>query len=80
MKERDQKELELAQVVLEYLMEHPLAMDTSEGIGEWWVMRQGARVDLRLLKKVLRDLTAHGLLESEGEGENTRYRLRSSVS
>ena len=60
--------------------EFAFAMDCIKGIAEWWVMRQGAWVDMQLLEKALVDLTAQGLLEAEGEEENTRYRLRRSVS
>jgi hypothetical protein len=33
----------LVRVILAYLAEHPQAMDTIEGIAEWWVRRQEVR-------------------------------------
>lgn len=65
---------------MNYLAEHPQAMDTLEGIGEWWVMRQRVRADLEALTKVLRDLTDQGLLEKIGSGESARYRLKTKRS
>ena len=67
---------ELADVVMSYLFEHPEAMDTVEGISQWWVRNCERRVNFPLLKAVLGRLLDEGLLEAEGEGENTRYRLR----
>ena len=32
--------------IRQYLAEHPGAMDTTEGITEWWLMRQRVRIDL----------------------------------
>jgi hypothetical protein len=51
-------------------------MDTLEGIAEWWLMRQQARVDLESLRRVLRLLTAQGLIDVDGEGDQARYRLK----
>ena len=35
---------QVAKDILAYLAEHPQAMDTLEGIAEWWLMRQHIRV------------------------------------
>jgi hypothetical protein len=59
-----------------YLAEHPEAMDTAEGIAEWWFMRQRLDVDLDTLAKTLRRLTDEGVLERIGAGIDARYRLR----
>ena len=61
---------------MKYLAEHPKAMDTLEGIAEWWVMRRQVRVDLDSLGRVLRLLTAQGLVDVDGEGDRARYRLK----
>src|SRR5258708_5472181 len=71
-----QADAELATAVMKYLAEHPKAMDTLEGIAEWWVMRQQARVDLDSLSRVLRLLAAQGLVDVDGEGDQARYRLK----
>jgi hypothetical protein len=70
-------EEELSSAVLGYLAENPRAMDTLEGIAEWWIARHQIRVEVSALARVLRRLTESGLLESTGTGEYTRYSLKS---
>jgi hypothetical protein len=73
----DQKhEEELTSAVLGYLAENPRAMDTLEGIAEWWITRQLIRVEVTTLARVLRRLTERGLLEVTGTGEYARYSLK----
>src|SRR5215470_7984987 len=67
---------DVAHGVLSYLAEHPDAMDTLEGIAEWWVMRQQIRVSVTALARVLRRLTEIGILEETVTGDTRRYRLR----
>jgi DNA-binding IclR family transcriptional regulator len=74
-----QSDEEVAQDILGYLAEHPRAMDTAEGIAEWWIMRQQIRVNVAALTRVLRGMTERGLLEEIGTGERRRYRLRHSA-
>lgn len=70
---------EVAQDILGYLAEHPQAMDTAEGIAEWWIMRQQIRVNVATLTRVLRGMTERGQLEEIGTGEQRRYRLKHSA-
>jgi Fe2+ or Zn2+ uptake regulation protein len=70
------REQVLARCVLDYLAAHPRAMDTLEGIAEWWVMREQVRVDLQLLGRVLRQLTEQGLLEEIHSGAEVRFSLK----
>jgi hypothetical protein len=65
----------MAEAVMEYLAEHPHAMDTQSGIAEWWIMRRQVRVDVELLGRVLAGLTEKGLLGKNGSGEHARYYL-----
>jgi hypothetical protein len=67
-------ESELAEAILAYLTEHPEAMDTLEGIAEWWLLRQMARVEVPRVARVLGRLTARGLVEQVGTGPSCRYR------
>jgi Fe2+ or Zn2+ uptake regulation protein len=67
---------EVAQSILAYLAEHPKAMDTAEGIAQWWIMRQQVRVTATTVSRVLHQLAEKGLLEEFGDGEQRRYRLR----
>ena len=70
----------LTRMILDYLAEHPQAMDTVEGIAEWWILRHQARVVTARVARVLAQLTARGLLEKFGTGESSRYRLRQHPS
>ncbi len=68
---------EVAEAILGYLAEHPQAMDTLEGIAEWWLMRHQVRVDVATLARALSRLTEDGALEGIGTGEHRRFRLKS---
>ncbi len=72
----EQLDQELADAVFAYLAEHPDAMDTVEGIAEWWVMRQRVRVEVERVDRVLRRQAENGVLETLGAGSSRRYRLR----
>jgi hypothetical protein len=67
---------EVAAAIIGYLREHPQAMDTLEGIAEWWLMRQHIRMNVTMLAQVLRRLTARGVLEELGSSQDPRYRLK----
>jgi hypothetical protein len=71
-----QREQEMTEAILAYLKEYPQAMDTLEGIAEWWISRAQIRTHVTTLVKVLDQLTKRGLLEEFGTGEDRRYRLR----
>ena len=66
----------LSELVLGYLEEHPRAMETLDGIAEWWIERRRIRVDVEALSRALTDLTERGVLEVIGTGQARRYRLR----
>jgi hypothetical protein len=72
-----QSEAELADAILNYLSEYPQAMDTLEGISEWWVMRAQVRVEVDALLRILRELIERGGLEEIGPEGNPRYQLKS---
>jgi Fe2+ or Zn2+ uptake regulation protein len=66
----------IAEAILDYLAEHPEAMDTPEGIAGWWLERQQVRVSVPAIIRVLRSLTEEGVLEEFGTGATRHYRLR----
>lgn len=70
----------MAEAVLEYLKENPAAMDTLEGIAEWWIGRAQVRADVARLARVLEELESRGVLEKIGRGAASRYRLRAPLS
>jgi hypothetical protein len=63
--------------VLDYLSRHPQAMDTLDGIAEWWVPLQNESIDRSELRNVLQSLTAEGLLEEihSSSSSSTRFSL-----
>jgi len=69
-------EEEMTQAILGYLAEHPHAMDTLEGIAEWWLVRHHIRVSVTMLARVLQRLTESGAVEEFGSGDNRRYRRK----
>jgi ATP-dependent RNA circularization protein (DNA/RNA ligase family) len=71
-----QREAELGRAVMNYLTEHPHAMDSVQGIAEWWVMRQRARVEVETLVKVLQQLVDEARVEKVDLPNGPLYRLR----
>jgi hypothetical protein len=72
----NETERDLYRAVLGYLTRNPNAMDTLDGIAEWWVMRQHIHTSVSALSRVLRRLVEDGLVEDIGPVERPRYRLR----
>lgn len=74
----DPNQRALRELVLGYLSEHPQAVETLEGIAEWWIERRSIRVELETLSQVLEDLIARDLIEAGGTGASRRYWLKPS--
>lgn len=77
MNDERQEEDRMEAAILRYLGEHPHAMDTLEGVAEWWLARERIRTDVRRLATALRRLVDRGFLEEVGTGQARMYRLRS---
>ena len=61
--------------ILSYLVKHPDAQDTVDGIVEWWFLEAGIRHAEQSVRQALQLLVGKGLvLENQG-GSQTRYRL-----
>jgi hypothetical protein len=60
---------------MRYLDEHPQAMDTVQGIAEWWVASQQVKVEVESLVKVLQRLVDEGLIERVNSANGPLYRL-----
>jgi hypothetical protein len=69
-------EEQVAQAILNYLDEHPSAMDTLPGIAEWWLQREQVRVTIEMLARVLTRLIESGQLEEIGQGTMRYYRRK----
>lgn len=74
--DHDDRDSDVRDAVLAYLHEHPRAMDSLEGIAQWWLVRQRVRIGVELVARALADLEDRGLLERLGENAHAMYRLR----
>ncbi len=67
---------EMAIEILAYLVEHPRAQDTFEGILEWWVLERYIERQRLAVEGAMEELVGSGLvLTHEGRGQRERYRL-----
>jgi hypothetical protein len=62
----------LRALVLGYIDDHPTAMDTLDGIAEWWIRRQQIEIEVRRLSAVLAELVRDDVLE-ECEQSGVRF-------
>ena len=54
---------DLTREILDYLLEHPDAADTPEGIALWWVKRQRYEASVKLVSLALEELERRGSLD-----------------
>jgi len=73
--DHDSIDREMGKSLIQYLEEHPEAMDTAEGIAEWWMKGRESR-DVETVRRALGQLTTKGLLEVVASGKYAHYRLR----
>lgn len=67
----------LSEQILRYLLKHPEAGDSMEGIAEWWLMLQRIEDEVDNVKAALDFLVSKGLVEVEGGADSRRlYRLK----
>ena len=55
-----------------YLLQHPNAADTLEGITKWWLTRQRYEEATHVVKKALEDLIAQGLIVQTTNSDDQR--------
>ena len=66
----------IAYEILAYMLEHPDAQDTLEGITEWWLSGGDARPNVTLVAEALAELTAQGfMLARRGEDARAHYKV-----
>lgn len=66
----------IAREILAYLVEHPNAQDTVEGIAEWWLLERRIQQDVPRVKAALAELTERGLIRKrKGKDSSVRYQL-----
>jgi hypothetical protein len=67
---------EIAREILAYLVDHPDAQDTLEGVVQWWLLERKIKYWTKMVKQTLAELVAKGfILEHRGEDAQIRYRL-----
>jgi hypothetical protein len=72
---------QLAREILAYLVEHPRAQDTLEGIMEWWLLERDLAEQAAKVRLVLEELVEQQLLEElAGLDRRVRYRLNAARS
>jgi Fe2+ or Zn2+ uptake regulation protein len=70
---------QISHEILAYLVEHPEARDTLEGILEWWLLERKIKRQKDQVKEALTELVARGLvLEHKGGNSQTQYRINQS--
>lgn len=72
---------ETAHEILAYLVAHPGAQDTLEGIVEWWLLERKIIYQTKIVQEALAELIDKGLvLECKGLDSRTYYRANQSKS
>ena len=72
----NEKKIQLAHEILQYLIDNPNAQDTVEGITTWWLLVRTIKHQTVLVKEALAMLVADGLvIAHEGSDSRTYYKL-----
>lgn len=67
----------LADEILRYLLEHPEAQDTIDGIADWWLTERRVRQSIAEVEIALGQLVARGLVDvAVREDGKPHYRLK----
>jgi Fe2+ or Zn2+ uptake regulation protein len=65
----------VARRILAYMVEHPEADDSLEGILQWWLLEQEVRVQHARVKRAIKMLIDEGLVvEHRSAGSKMRYK------
>jgi hypothetical protein len=75
MDSEDNQAEALADEIQRYLLGHPDAADTVEGIRTWWLARQRLKESLILKQRALDLLEYRGVIAKRKIGPRTVYRL-----
>lgn len=69
-------ENEIARDILAYLVEHPEAQDTLDGITRWWLLEQKIKYKTEMIQEALEELENSGLIcLRKIENSRTGYRI-----
>jgi hypothetical protein len=74
--EQKPRRAQLSRDILTYLIEHPHAQDTLEGIVGWWLLQQQIEIQSHSVKQVLDELVTESLIvEIHAPDSRVHYRL-----
>jgi hypothetical protein len=62
-----------AREILDYLLQHPGAQDTFEGIMQWWVLEQSIKTWLPRVEQAIAELVHRGWLEMRTGANGVLY-------
>ena len=66
----------IAHEILAYLMDHPDAQDTLEGVMEWWSLERKIKYRTKVVEECLAELVRKGLLlEVKRADSRTHYQV-----
>lgn len=69
----------IAQGILEYLLNHPEAEDTLEGVVQWWLRDRTIKQKTLVVQKALASLVENGLVVAvTGRDSRIHYRINKS--
>ena len=72
----DSEKSRIAQMILSYLLKHPEAQDTLEGIAQWWILEQQINCSITDVEDALEWLSSSGWVQkTEVPHATVRYRL-----
>lgn len=76
MNRRDQSKERLKIEILQYLIDHPKAQDTLEGIAGWWLLGRTMKHRTALVKEALDELISEEYVTKyEGSDSQTHYKI-----
>jgi hypothetical protein len=74
--DQKKKKKELAEEILQYLIDHPNAQDTLKGVVSWWLLKGTIKHQTALVKEVVDQLVADGLvIAQQGSDSQTLYKI-----
>ncbi len=59
---------EIAREILAYLIDHPEAQDTLDGVVQWWLLEQEIKYQIDKVKEALVELVGKGLVLERQDG------------
>ncbi len=66
----------IAHEILAYLMDHPDAQDTLEGVMEWWLLERKLKYESRRVRELLSEFVTRGfILETGNTYSGVHYKI-----